>query len=379
MRREFEIDPNKCKHSGDCATSCPSKLIKIDAPGQLPHWIEGASDKCTRCGRCMSTCPNGAIMVTRIKEDDDDIVLGINNLLKVDPEKCKHDSICTIVCPMKLLVMHPKSKLPIPIEKAEKQCTFCGHCVAVCPHSALSLATVIPGELTVDYDGTLYYGPVSTRNMQSDECLPIDPALSVTAEQAAHFLKSRRSIRAYKDQPVGKEILTDIIETACYAPSGLNSQPVHWLVIKDREQVHWLASLVIEWMQQITEEEPAMEGKEQLTRLIEAWDRDEDLICRGAPHMIIAHTHEDTMGAQNYCTIALTYLELAAFAKGLGACWAGWFSAAADLYPPVLEALGLPEGHRSFGALLIGYPRFAYHSIPQRKKASIIWQESDEK
>jgi nitroreductase len=35
------------------------------------------------------------------------------------------------------------------------------------------------------------------------------------------------------------------------------------------------------------------------------------------------------------CAIALTYLELATYSLGLGACWAGYFSAAAAFYPPM--------------------------------------------
>jgi hypothetical protein len=36
---------------------------------------------------------------------------------------------------------------------------------------------------------------------------------------------------------------------------------------------------------------------------------------------------------------ALTYLELAAYGLGLGACWAGFLTGAATFYAPVMEAL----------------------------------------
>jgi nitroreductase len=74
------------------------------------------------------------------------------------------------------------------------------------------------------------------------------------------------------------------------------------------------------------------------------------------------------------CSIALTYLELAAFTMGLGACWAGWFNFAANHYAPLTEALGLPEGHAAFGAMMLGHPRHRYQRIPRRKQPDIVWR-----
>jgi len=74
------------------------------------------------------------------------------------------------------------------------------------------------------------------------------------------------------------------------------------------------------------------------------------------------------------CSIALTYLELAAFSMGLGACWAGWFNFAANHHPPLTEALRLPEGHAVFGAMMLGHPRHGYQRIPPRKEPAIAWR-----
>ena len=47
------------------------------------------------------------------------------------------------------------------------------------------------------------------------------------------IIKSRRSIRAYKSQPVAKEILTDIVDCGRLAPSGYNHQPWIFVVVTD--------------------------------------------------------------------------------------------------------------------------------------------------
>ncbi|KAF1085795.1 Ferredoxin-1 [Sporotomaculum syntrophicum] len=372
MLKQFLVDPQKCKGSGICAVSCPGKLISINKQDKLPHWIEGAEQQCILCHHCVSSCPNQAITINKIMEDSDSFIR--NNLLKIDPQKCNHDGICTEVCPLQLITLNIKDNLPIPVEQAEKQCIRCGHCVVICPTGALALETIKPGELCVDQDGSLYYGPVSTQTMKPEDCGQFDASLLPSPEQVRHFLSTRRSIRVYKTDPVDRVALSSIIDIACYAPTARNSQPVNWLVIENSREVNFLSGLTIEWMRQVITNEPEMAQSMNLKRLVNDWDKGIDRICHGAPHVIIAHAQSNLPSAQTSCTIALTYLELAAFSAGIGACWAGYFNAAANFYPPMHEALCLPEGHQCFGAMLIGYPRYPYHRIPVRKKANVAWR-----
>jgi len=37
------------------------------------------------------------------------------------------------------------------------------------------------------------------------------------------------------------------------------------------------------------------------------------------------------------------------------------------------EELKLPEGNISFGAMMVGYPKFKYKRLPLRNEAKIIW------
>ena len=78
--------------------------------------------------------------------------------------------------------------------------------------------------------------------------------------------------------------------------------------------------------------------------------------------------------ALHACTIALTYLELAATSMGLGTCWAGYFNVTATSFPPMQEALALPPGHQAFGSMMVGYPKFSYHRLPLRNPPAISWR-----
>jgi len=47
------------------------------------------------------------------------------------------------------------------------------------------------------------------------------------------IIRSRRSIRVYKKEPVQDITINEILEAARWAPSGLNNQPWRFVVIKD--------------------------------------------------------------------------------------------------------------------------------------------------
>ncbi|MDD3652563.1 MAG: 4Fe-4S dicluster domain-containing protein, partial [Desulfotomaculaceae bacterium] len=254
-RPQFKVDPQKCKHTGLCAASCPLRLITISEKDKLPHWVAGAEKQCLKCERCVASCPNQAISLNIIKNEEE---RRTNNLFTVDLQKCRREGICAAVCPLQLITFNKKDKLPTPIEKAEELCIHCGHCVTICPSGAISLKTLKPGKLSVATDGTLFYGPISLQTMKPEECAPVNTHLLPSPEQVRHLLTARRSIRAYKTQPVDRKTLSGIINTASFAPTAGNLQPVNWLVIEETVEISFLADLVIDWMRQVIKEEPEM-------------------------------------------------------------------------------------------------------------------------
>lgn len=273
------------------------------------------------------------------------------SLFSVDTEKCKGDGICAAECPAHIIVMGDGHACPEPADGADELCIHCGHCVAVCPHGALS-----------------------HQSMSPDQCPPLRKDWLPDARRVEHFLRSRRSIRTYREQPVNRELIEKLIDIARYAPSGHNTQPVRWLVISGREEVNRLAGLVVDWMRHLYKEQREFALSLHMDRIIDAWERGVDSVCRAAPHLIVAHAPKDDRTAPAACTIALAHLELAAPSFGLGVCWAGYFNAAASVWPPLREVLELPQGHASLGALMIGFPKYTYYRLPLRNAPVITWR-----
>jgi len=119
---------------------------------------------------------------------------------------------------------------------------------------------------------------------------------------------------------------------------------------------------------------PEFASSLHLESTVKRWRAGEDVILRGAPMLLVAYAEKESRMAPASCIIALSHLELAASARELGACWAGYFNVAANEFPPMQELLGLPEGYVSYGAMMLGYPRFSYTRIPKRSAADVEWR-----
>lgn len=269
------------------------------------------------------------------------------SLFTVNRSQCKRDQICVSECPRKIITVDAEG-FPVCSPENEALCVVCGHCVAVCPHEAMSLTA-----------------------MPLESCTPIIGKIS--SEQVELLLKSRRSVRSYKKESVSRDVIDKIIEIARYAPTGMNAQDVQWTVIHSQASVDRVVGAVIDWMRALVKMGSPMAGAYNAASIVEAHDAGVDIVGRGAPHIIIAHAHKDNMLAQIDCSIALTYLMLASMPYGAGTCWAGFIQLAAGMSESVLKSLGLPEGHKCNGAMMIGYPKFAFHRIPMRKAPSIKW------
>lgn len=271
-------------------------------------------------------------------------------LFTINEQTCAQEGICAEICPVGVIEFK-QGEYPRPADGAEEICVRCGHCVAVCPMGSLSHSA-----------------------MSVEDCTPVAGGLRISPAACEQFLRSRRSIRVYKNKNVSRDELQKLIEIARYAPSGHNTQGAKWLVVGNRQELRRLSAIVVDWMRWVITSMPEMAAFMHLERTVQRWQDGDDVILRNAPVVIVAHASKEDRLAPSTCTIALSYLELAAAGRGLGTCWAGYFNAAASTFPPMAEALGLPEGHQSFGAMMVGYPAHIYRRLPARNIPEITWR-----
>ncbi len=267
----------------------------------------------------------------------------------VNQDLCTRCGICSFVCPMSIVDPADENTLPKVQDSKAAMCIRCGHCEVSCPSQALLL------------------------NDRPDEKVPLPAgAGTISPDSMAFYLKKRRSVRRFTKDPVPKEKILEILDIARYAASGGNGQPVEWIVVHDPERVKKIAGLTIEWMKTLVNSAHPMSG--YIPVLLGAWESGNDVICRGAPHLLVAHIPEGNPVASVDAIIALTHFDVAAPAFGVGTCWAGFVAMAATSYEPLQKELGLPAGRKCAYAMMFGHPQYKVYGIPRRKPLQVTWR-----
>jgi len=269
------------------------------------------------------------------------------NMIKVDESLCIGCGGCIRACPGGLIT---KEEFPVPIPNAWDLCIDCGHCVAICPTEAMH-----------------------QRSMGPEDCEPIDIHLIPKWDRVRQYLISRRSVRGYIKKPVEKDKILQLLDVARWAPNGANRQVIRWLVIDDPAEVRRVAQMTVDWMKAVKDKNPALYQEAKLDLFVETWEAGQDRIARGAPCVIQAWAPKDERTAPPAAMIAIAQIQLAAPGLGLGTTFTGSINTAAQAYPPLIEALGIPAGSMAQGTFVIGYPAEKYQRVPARKPIDVIW------
>lgn len=268
----------------------------------------------------------------------------------IDAEKCVACGLCAKDCPLGVIVVDKEEGSAKPHPRRANRCFNCGHCMSICPTGAVMLTA---------FDGR--------------EAVRFDKKKAVGLEQAEYFMQSRRSVRAFKPEALDESVLARLVDVTGYAPSGHNERKVCWSIAATPEAVQEVVRLTTEWMQIKVDEKHPLVQKLHLRGVVRACRSGADLICRNAPALAFSYAPEEGATPAEDAVIAASYLELAAHAAGIGACWAGYVIHAVNGYAPLAEYLGIPEGHVVHGALMLGYPQHKYAAIPPRTAPAVTW------
>ena len=270
-------------------------------------------------------------------------------IILVDSGRCRRDGLCAAVCPVSALAWEDGG-LPAPHPEKHRYCIGCGQCLAVCPAGALTLGA-LPDKTAVPVDRKLLPGRAAT----------------------AELLRFRRSVRAFRPEPVNRDRLTALLDLTQYAPSGFNARPVRWVVADTPEKVAQIGGFVVDWMRSMVEDMGDHPEAKIFPGTIRAWESGTDIICRNAPALALAVAPKTGVTPHEDAVVAITYLELAATADGLGACWAGFATFAARRHQPLRDFLGIASDEECYGGLMLGRPARKYAAVPPRPGARVGW------
>ena len=175
------------------------------------------------------------------------------------------------------------------------------------------------------------------------------------------FLRSRRSIRRFKPDPVPPDCIQHILQTAMYAPSAHNLQPWRFAVITSAEAKSRLAEAISTRFRQdmLLDSVPEADIQARVNRTIRRARQAPVIVilCRDVtqvkPQPDLLRGQEEALMAIQSVALAGLQLLLAAHAEGLGGTWICW-----PLFAPgeTRSALGLPREWEPQGMLFLGYP-----------------------
>jgi len=264
---------------------------------------------------------------------------------QVDEVRCVECGECAADCPAGVITMDGKPKF-----NEEGGCFGCQHCLAVCPTGAVSIFGKNP-----------------------DESLTMTGGLPTTSQMTT-LIKGRRSIRRYRDEDVGAGLIEELLDVACYAPTGVNSQGVLFTVVKERAVMNALRQEVMERLAKLktTGGFPAGFIGQYMGGAVKLWQEEgKDIIFRGAPHLLVTSAPKDAPCPAQDSLIAMTTFQMLAHTHGLGTVWDGLFMMVLSLCPDLTGRLGIPEEHLVGYAMAFGRPAVEYHRTVQRGPAQV--------
>ena len=169
--------------------------------------------------------------------------------------------------------------------------------------------------------------------------------------ESIHNLLTRRSIRSYDPRPIPDELLDQVLQAGLYAPSGMNTQGVRLVAVRDPETVAYLS---------------------QRNAAVMNTDRDP---FYGAPCVIVVLADPEIYGGWvEDGALALGNMMNAAHALGLGSCW---IHRARQVFDSpegkaLLKKWGLPTHLRGVGNCILGFPACPHPTPAPRKDGRIV-------
>ena len=264
---------------------------------------------------------------------------------RIDEERCIQCGECAVDCPAGIIAMDDYPKIT-----NEDACFQCQHCLAVCPTAAVSVLGKDPDASTV-LEG----------NMPD-------------ADKLAILIKGRRSVRRYQDKDLAPELIDELLEISCHAPTGVNTRSVLFTVVRERAVMHKLRNHVLACLTEAKDAGKFPEGLagQYLGWVVKAWQEEgKDVLFRGAPHLLVTSAPSDEPCPVQDTHIALTTFQLMAHARGVGTVWDGLFMMALSVCPDLVGKLGIPENHTLGFAMVFGEPAVEFHRTVQRGPALV--------
>jgi nitroreductase/NAD-dependent dihydropyrimidine dehydrogenase PreA subunit len=256
----------------------------------------------------------------------------------------------------------PANAITIATGEIADTCIHCGHCVAICPEMAVrpdfgDVFLLQPHEVT----------PRNFRNLSS----------------------AIRSCRSYLPKDVPDAVLLQLIDNMKHYPSASNARPLQITIVRSKEKVKLLNDLTEEalirmfsficspwispFIRVFVRSVNVRKIRSYLDSFIKRRETNDSQICHHAPAVILFHGEVSKTGmADADANIWATYTSIYANTLGLGTCFNGFIVKAMGKKSKLNPTFKVPENHRVYAALLVGYPKVKYRNEASRQSPVVV-------
>lgn len=259
--------------------------------------------------------------------------------LVIDKEKCIHCGLCVKDC-ITFALEFDENKIPKFTEKGEDRCIKCQHCLAVCPVGAVSILDKNPEN--------------------SDKILE-----NYNSEELLNLIKSRRSFRHFKSENLDFETMSKLKTMLNWVPTGCNNHKLHFSFIEDVNVMDDFRNYTNKKLIKILEKAPIKGIAGKFAAYKDALVNGNDVIFRGAPHMVVVSTPVSAPCVNVDPIIALSYFELYAQSLGVATLWCGFAEACMQIFPELCEEMKIPQGYKASYVMMFGPADIKYARTTQ--------------
>ncbi|MFH1403174.1 MAG: nitroreductase family protein [Candidatus Altiarchaeota archaeon] len=179
-------------------------------------------------------------------------------------------------------------------------------------------------------------------------------------------IKTRRSIRAFmEDHPVSDDEIDAILESARWAPSARNIQPLEYVVIRDPEKRRRIAFYS-------RQEQPA---QSPVVIVVLGDLKKARAVGDISPHDVTTHWKGIKKFLYQDAAAAIQNMLLATHSMGLGSLWIGAFD-----NDGLEEYLGLTDRYNAIAVICIGKEAVSHIKPPKRKMGDVVhWEKWEDR
>lgn len=168
------------------------------------------------------------------------------------------------------------------------------------------------------------------------------------------ILRTRRTFRAFKQEPVPQEVLSDILEAGRLASCGANRQSLRFVVADKKEDIAKLCEMT-KWAAAIPNEAGTPAPQQRPTLYIVVL---QDISVPGYSDIDVG--------------IAVAGMTTAAWAKGVGSCIIGTLHR-----EKTAQFLELPENLKVHTGIAFGYPAHKSTVVPLQDGQKNYWRDAN--